>query len=374
MSLYLDVTEFITSLRRTGIERINGELCRHMPTGLAIPVRFYADRYVTLAPALVDAIGSYFSSGSEDDAVRIRELATKHGRTLQISEGDTLLVPEIFAHTRAEYFRQLSETQRRCCRFIIYDLLPLTHPEYFLPHMPIVMSEYLHVLKREKCGFISEYTRDIFYSRLKRTSVRDGVVLTLGSDSLGAKPERSGTGRPPIFTVVGTVEPRKNHAMILQAFEPLLRKIRGLTLIFVGRIGWMESSLAEHLKALSSDTNSGFRLCLDAADEEIRSYIIQSRATIYISTAEGFGLPPVESLWLGTPVIASRTIPSLKSLCSAGIHYAYPLDTTNLRQAVLKFLDDGYADQMADEAFHLNLPTWQCFTREVLQWCRSEAG
>ena len=77
----------------------------------------------------------------------------------------------------------------------------------------------------------------------------------------------------------------------------------------------------------------------------------------------------VENFLAGTPVIASDMIPSLKRLGSAGIHYVDPLDVTNLRRAVVAFLDDGYANSKIEEAAGLDLPTWRSFTQEVLRWC-----
>ena len=58
--------------------------------------------------------------------------------------------------------------------------------------------------------------------------------------------------------------------------------------------------------------------------------MLDSWATIYISEAEGFGLPPVESLWLGTPVVASAAIPSLEAIGPAGVHIVEPVNTIEL--------------------------------------------
>jgi glycosyltransferase involved in cell wall biosynthesis len=161
--------------------------------------------------------------------------------------------------------------------------------------------------------------------------------------------------------------------LILEAFEPLLSETSGLRLLFIGKMGWIDPDFAQKIQALSSHEKSGFEFYPTANDDFIRSAIEQSRATIYVSTAEGYGLPPVESLWLGTPVISSRTIPSVKRLGSDGIHYVEPLNVDNLRGAVLSFLDDAYANQKTQETVGLCLPTWHSFTQEVLRWCASAA-
>lgn len=373
MNLYIDITEFLSSPITTGIQRVTGELCRYLPHNVGIPVRLHSDHYATLPPALISAIGGYFRDPSESGIAEIRRLgAVENGPVIRVSQDDIVLVPEVFYDPqRIAFFRGMPEQELRRYRFIVYDLLPVTHPEYFAPDMPLdVIYGYFHVIRRTcHCAFISEHTRDVYYGRLKRTDARDGVVLPLGSDALGPRAERTAVDRPLTFSVIGTIEPRKNHELILEAFEPLLRHLNGLSLSFIGKVGWIDPEFAQKLQGLASDKNSGFRFYSVPSDGTIRHCIEQSRATIYVSAAEGYGLPPVESLWAGTPVIASRTIPSLKGLGSAGIHFVEPLNVVNLRRAVLAFVDNSYANQKAQETMHLNLPSWYSFTQEVLRWC-----
>lgn len=372
MSIYIDLTEFLASPITTGIQRVTGEMCRYLQRNVAIPVRLHSDHYVALPPDLITAVGGYFRNPSESGLAEIRQLArADKSSCVRVSQDDIVLVPEVFYDPqRIAFFRAMSEQELQQYRFIIYDLLPVTHPEYFAPSMPLeIIYGYFQVIMRAQyCAFISEYTRDVYYGRLKRTGARDGIVLPLGSDALGPKMDRPVINRPPTFSVLGTIEPRKNHELILEAFEPLLREIDGLSLAFIGKLGWVDSEFAHRLQALASDKNSGFRFHAVPGDATIRSYIEQSRATIYVSAAEGYGLPPVESLWTGTPVIASTKIPSLRGL-SAGIHYVEPLNVVNLRRAVLAFVEDEYANQKIVETTHLNLPTWHSFSQEVLRWC-----
>jgi glycosyltransferase involved in cell wall biosynthesis len=371
MSLYIDLTEFLTNPITTGIQRISGEMCKYMPPGMVTPVRLASDGYVALSPDLIDTIGKYFSQGSQIGAAEIYRLGdTKNGLRIAISQGDTVLVPEVFDNPqRLAFFRDMPERELQQYRFIVFDLLPVTHPEYFWADK-IGIYEYYKLLRRaSNCGFISQETSDIYHGRLKRSHRRDGVVLPLGSDSLGPRAARSPLNRPLTFSILGTVEPRKNHELILEAFEPLLRRIDGLKLSFIGRMGWVSPDFAQKVQALAADKNSGFQFYSAPGDEAIKTCIEQSRAILYVSAAEGYGLPPVESLWLGTPVIASSVIPSLNRLGSAGIHYVEPLNVLNLRRAVLAFLDDDYANRKTEEAMTMNLPTWESFTREVLRWC-----
>jgi glycosyltransferase involved in cell wall biosynthesis len=377
MSLYIDLSEFLQNPITTGIQRIAGEICKYLPARSAIPVRLHARAYVALPPALIEVIGRHFGDESRSGVDEIRRLGAVEGRsTIKVQLDDVVLVPEVFSNPqRLELFGQMPAQQLERCRFIVYDLLPMTHPEYFPTNTSVGAYGYYRLLRDASCcGFISEDTRDEYYGRLKRTDIRGGVVLPLGSDSLGPRANRTTLNRPLTFSVLGTIEPRKNHRLILEAFEPLLREIDGVRLDFIGKIGWVDSEFAEKVQALAKDESSGFRFYPLPGDGAIRQCIEQSRATIYASTAEGYGLPPVESLWVGTPVIASSTIPSLKGRESAGIHLVNPLNAVNLRRAVFAFLDDAYANRKTEETLSLNLPTWRSFTREVLRWCERDAG
>jgi glycosyltransferase involved in cell wall biosynthesis len=372
MSLYIDLTEFLTNPITTGIQRVAGEICKYMPPNAMIPVRLNVDHYEALSPSLLDSIGSYFRERTTSALEDIRRhSAPNAGSPIQISQQDTILVPEAFGQLeRFLFFRNMPEREFQRCRFFVHDMLPLTHPQYFPPDMPAGMCTYFNVVRRAyHCGFNSEYTRDTYYGRLKRTGTRDGVVFPLGSDALGTRAPRPTLNRALNFIVLGTIEPRKNHELILEAFEPLLGHIAGLTLTLIGKMGWVEPRVAHKVHAFISAKNPGVIFRSGLSDTEIRSCVEQARATIYVSSAEGFGLPPVESLWTGTPVIASHAIPSLENLKSLGIHYVEPLTALNLRKAVLAFLDDNYANRKAEETVHLDLPTWRSFTVQVIDWC-----
>jgi glycosyltransferase involved in cell wall biosynthesis len=379
MSLYIDLSEFLTNPITTGIQRLTGEMCKYLPPDALTPVRLGSDGYVAYPPSLIRTIGEYFRLGSQTGAAEIHRLADfNNGRSVKVSQADTVLVPEVFGNPhRLAFFREMRPQDLERYRFIVCDVLPLTHPESFWAigaSDKLLLYEYFKLLRRvDRCGFISEETRQAYYRRLKRSDVCGGLVLPLGCDSLGPRPEQPTISRPKTFSVIGTIEPRKNHELVLEAFEPLLKEIAGLTLSFVGRMGWVPSEFAQKVHTLAADKNSGFQFFSAPGDETIKHCIERSRATIYVSSAEGYGLPPVESLWIGTPVIASNSIPSLQRLGSTGIHMVDPLTVTNLRRAIVAFLNDDYANRKAEETLKLELPTWRLFTEQVLSWCAAMA-
>src|SRR5579883_2903911 len=251
MSLYIDVTEFVANPITTGIQRVVGEVCKHMPSDSAIPVRLHLGSYVALSPSLLHAIGQHFHNPSREGINEIRRLSAGEGsHRVHISQADTVLVPEAFIdQNRVAFFKNMPEAEFERCRFIVHDLVPLTHPQYFDSDEFLEgIYGYFHVVRRaRRNGFISEYTRDVFYKRFKRTHGEEGTVLPAGCDALGPRAKTPVSHRSLTFAVLATIEPRKNHALILEAFKDMDGEIEWLELTFVGSIGWVEREFAEKI-------------------------------------------------------------------------------------------------------------------------------
>jgi glycosyltransferase involved in cell wall biosynthesis len=167
--------------------------------------------------------------------------------------------------------------------------------------------------------------------------------------------------------MVGTIEPRKNHLLVLDAFEQLFDSTPDLELTFIGRLDWGNSSIGRRLQSATTKYPR-LQVIGDANDDVVRRSVQNARATIFVSAAEGFGLPPVESLWLGTPVIASAGVPSLEEIGDKGIHVVNELTPAGIRDAVVRFLDDSYYATKAHEAGQLTLPDWKSFASGIVKW------
>ena len=364
--VFIDLTEFFAARERTGIQRVCAEMCRCWPDQNLVPVKLTRDRgLVRLSQSALGSIHGYFQGHLDE----LSEQAEASGEPLELSGGVKVLVPELFYDPqRVDFFRRLSPEQWKSFHFILYDLLPFTHPEFFAPDLPHeIIHGYCWVVRQaQHVAFISGATRRAYYQRLLREFTTPGPVLRLGSDSLGSRatapPQRDPRHK---FSVVGTIEPRKNHALILEVFEKL-NKDRRVHLTFLGKMGWVDSWLSDKIRAMAKE--AWFEYQPQPSDEDIRNCVQESRATIYASAVEGFGLPPVESLWLGTPVITAPNIPSLEVIASHGVHIVDPMDAEGLSKAVLAFLDDTYLESKTREALQLPLPTWRSFAAEAAAW------
>ena len=140
-------------------------------------------------------------------------------------------------------------------------------------------------------------------------------MLTLGGDGLGIERQTFAEVHTD-FVWLGTIEPRKNAMAVLRAFMQLWDEGTDARLVMIGRrelTAHEESKLLHQLRQ-----ENRFRYICGASDATIRYCLQRARALIFPSQHEGFGLPPIEALHCGIPVIVWRGLPALHGLPPAG--------------------------------------------------------
>jgi glycosyltransferase involved in cell wall biosynthesis len=139
---------------------------------------------------------------------------------------------------------------------------------------------------------------------------------------------------------VGTLEPRKNLSTLVEAFAEIKRvqPQSKLQLVFAGGRGWLTDSLFAAIE--KSAVRNSIVLTDYLHDNELRALYASCRAFIYPSIYEGFGLPPLEAMACGAPVIASR-IPAVVETTGAAAQLFDPGDVAELMRCVLELLTDG---------------------------------
>jgi len=137
---------------------------------------------------------------------------------------------------------------------------------------------------------------------------------------------------------VGTLEPRKNLLTLLKAFAQIIgQKSLRPQLVIAGGEGWlMDDSFAFIKKAAIGER---LRFTGYLSDEDLRALYSSCRVFIYPSVYEGFGLPPLEAMACGAPVIAGR-IPSLQETLGNAARFVEPLDVDALAKSIIEMLED----------------------------------
>ncbi|MES3002269.1 MAG: glycosyltransferase family 1 protein [Pseudomonadota bacterium] len=233
---------------------------------------------------------------------------------------------------------------------VVYDLIPLRHPEYCPPLFTRAFGAWLRAMLAccDAVVCISGATRDDlrrWCAEQRLTSPPMGH-FRLGSD-LPATPH-AGTVRPeveaftrgasPFFAAVGSIEPRKNHRQLLDVFERLWEAGSDARLAVAGRPHPSCAAIAAQLQR----PGRGDRLLtlFDASDAEIALLYERSRALVFPTLAEGFGLPLVEARTRGAPVIASD-LPALAELADGGVDLFPPGDDEALARLVCSHAEES---------------------------------
>jgi alpha-1,3-rhamnosyl/mannosyltransferase len=134
------------------------------------------------------------------------------------------------------------------------------------------------------------------------------VRIYPGAEPLTPEPgEQRAEHRPaPYLLAVGTIEPRKNVDVLLDAYERLRVELQdeAPALILAGRAGWMCTSACQRLRTLQA---RGYARWLeDAADEQLASLYAEASLFTYLSVYEGFGYPPFEAAFAGVPMVLTN--------------------------------------------------------------------
>jgi glycosyltransferase involved in cell wall biosynthesis len=158
---------------------------------------------------------------------------------------------------------------------------------------------------------------------------------------------------------VGTVEPRKNLHRLVEAFDQLLRATSlSPQLVIAGGQGW----LMDNFSSVIEQKKLGDRICLTGylQDEDLCALYSSCKAFVYPSLYEGFGLPPLEAMACGAPVITSR-IPSISETVGSAALLADPRDVDDLARAIAEMLSDETKRRHFAEAGaeHVKKFTWE---------------
>jgi len=137
---------------------------------------------------------------------------------------------------------------------------------------------------------------------------------------------------------VGTLEPRKNLLTLLKAFAQInTQTAHRPQLVIAGGEGWLMNDMFAFIK--ESGISERLRFTGYLSDEELRALYSSCKVFLYPSVYEGFGLPPLEAMACGAPVVAGR-IPSLQEVLGSNARLVDPLDVNALARGIVELIED----------------------------------
>lgn len=375
--LLVDVTNAARDPANSGVIRV----CRRLTAELArndafdvVPVCWNLERSAYRLP---DASAGFLSSNSGPTdwlgatASRIGTVPVEH--LLRSADPDCprspiLFTPEVMLDGTADERLAWARSHGLKTAAILYDLLPVFETAMIGADVIAAFPSYLAaMLKADLVLAISRFTE----GELRRYCLETGAVPAGRIEAIwlpgqfGNHPRTSSPPRQPAaptldILCVSTIEPRKNHRSLVKAFRSL-RPARGgpsLRLNLVGNRYGGAPDLAEWIEAAArEDGRIVWHQILP--DAELARLFETAAFTIYPSLAEGFGLPIMESLWMGRPCICHSAGVMAELAAAGGCLTADMSDPGSLSAAIETLAgDEALRTRLTDQATGRQIGTW----------------
>lgn len=364
--IFVDVTELRKRDLKTGIQRVIKAVLKkwllHPPAGFRVePV--YAnnfDKGYKYAKSFTLELMGLPKDALEDDLISYQA-------------GDIFLGLDLvldIIQIQKTYLKELQNSGVQV-KFVIYDLLPILQPQHFLDFIEQEFTHWLDVV----CQFdgaicISRAVADDLKNWLIKTNHQGQKSLIVDWFHLGADIEQTfksnGLSNSAHYTLeklnhqinflmVGTIESRKGHQQVLDAYEILRRQGCNINLIIVGKQGWKVEKLIRQIKNNPQLNKSLFWL-EGVSDEYLEKLYASSSCLIAASYGEGFGLPLIEAAQHQLPILA-RDIPVFKEVVGEHGYYFSGLEVNDLAKAIKNWID-LYKQNHHPKSNHMPWLTW----------------
>jgi glycosyltransferase involved in cell wall biosynthesis len=256
----------------------------------------------------------------------------------------------------------------------VHDLIALDHPEWFADRS---VQRFFEVPLRDSASAVShlitgseaaadDIVRHYGVARARITVVPHAAAARFAAGApQHSERVRKLVGARPFILSVATLEPRKNIQRLVDAFEILRDRApeQRPRLVLVGRHGWNCGPLLERIE-VSRYQKDIVRLG-HLADDTLIDLYRACRAFAYVSLAEGFGLPVLEALACGAPVVTSD-IPVIREVAGEAALYCDPYDVAAIAEALWT--------AVTDTAFASRLRTAALARAATFDWDRTAAA
>ena len=360
----IDIEQFLRDPYATGIQRVLQYLAKEWPADVAasfvVPMPRVDDAFILLEPnqaAELLSLPFEFIGDRAHLKMAVDEWVEAHANAIRTTrqlheEFDAWLLPEVSylpsVVSRFEDFRSHARTS-----MIGYDVLPMIEPANyrFPPGRAAWVSEYFRMLAvADAVACISDYSMRGIIDRLRRPATKTTIVAHPGGDHIpirkGLPPDRA------TFVRVGTMESRKMPIEILESFTRAVDKGLQADLVYVGTASASDESINHRI---TSAIVSGYPIRWIQGVPDHQVYDIIQRSTAFLSFGvEGYGIPVLEAIRLGTPAIYSGEQPAAQLMHGQG----------TLRVEIDQVFLEGTLQNVAGSRLGLrprSVPTWRDF-------------
>ena len=288
----------------------------------------------------------------------------------------------LVSHLSLENPDRIAGLRRQGLAFVpmVHDLIPSTHPEYARPQQVGRHRRRISTTASLADGVIvnSAATAEALLSHLPEAAgpgchilppivvARLGVAAQPAAALPWPQPDPAGQDRP-YFVTLGTIEPRKNHLLLLNLWREMAARLGDAAprLLVIGRRGWENENILDMLDRCSALAGA-VQETGPLPDAEVTRLLAGARALLFPSFAEGYGLPLAEALALGTPALCSD-LPALREVGADVPEFLDPLDGPAWRDAVLHYAQPAAPRREAQLARlrHWHAPNWTTHFAEV---------
>ncbi|WP_052957800.1 glycosyltransferase family 4 protein [Komagataeibacter europaeus] len=380
----MDISRLLSRARNpipTGIDRVEYEYARYLLTHEAHRLTFVAFHPIGLIGVVstsavrmfLDVMGPVWD-GETGLHARLQRLARRLIQTVLLSGWKRP------AHRKNSIYLLVSHHHltRPCAieRFLschgslfvpmVHDLIPIEFPEYARPGEPERHMQRMATVARLAAGVIvptQAVSRSLaLYTQGRPAEEHVHVVphgLHLQLSGQGSGNLRLPDDGRPYFVCLGTIEPRKNHLLLLNLWRHMVEEtgVHSPRLILVGRRGWENENILDMLDRCPALQGNVLEYN-DLSDPEVVTLLRGSAGLLFPSFAEGFGLPLTEALVLGVPVICSD-IPVFREISGSHATYLDPTDGPAWRSAIENRLkQDQQTDMISGRGMRLNFFDW----------------
>jgi alpha-1,2-rhamnosyltransferase len=311
--------------------------------------------------------------------VRLIAIRIRHRDTSEFlpKSGDVLLLLDSSWHMDIWWSVAKAKESGAKVIAVLYDIIPVTHPEFCDEALLRVFEKWFESALEFVDGFIaiSDTVKNDFSTFVENKYGADhGKKLDffhLGSDFNFTEINEDGIrdkvrrlfDERSTYVMVSTLEPRKNHSYLLDTFDALWAKGIEVNLCFIGRVGWKVDDLLERIKS-NSEYQRRLFFWSDINDVELAYCYKHASMLVFPSFIEGFGLPIIESLGHGLPVLASDT-PIHREVGLDHIGYFDLADPGSLEKQIEGIEKNGIPDALRVDPDYRWLD-WESSTRMLL--------